>query len=77
MITYICTCFFGFLLGMIIMGLLWYNSWEEIKVQEAKERNTIRKRLIHQNEQLGQIARLIDDLGSEEMKRQSQEILEW
>ena len=67
----------AFILGMLVMGIFWHNSWEEMIKKETKTSRTLHKTLDHRNNQLAQMMRLIDDLGGDEMHRQAQEIFEW
>ena len=77
MILFILSYLSAFILGMLVMGVLWFNSWEEIKINEQKTSTKLCKENMHCYDQLAQVDRLIDDLGSEEMRRQFKEILEW
>ena len=77
MILFILSYLSAFILGMLIMGVLWYSKWEEIIANEKKISIKLYKENIHCYNQLAQVDRLINDLGSEEMQRQFEEILEW
>lgn len=77
MIGFLLSYISAFILGMLVMGLLWYNSWEDIIKKETKMSTQLYKELDHRNHQLGQTMELIDDLGGDEMRRQAQEIFEW
>ena len=77
MILFILSYLSAFILGMLIMGVLWYSKWEEIIANEKKIRIKLYEENIHCYNQLAQVDRLINDLGSEEMRRQFEEILEW
>ena len=77
MILFILSYLGAFSLGMIVMGVFWYNSWEEIKINEQKTSTKLCEKNMHCYNQLEQVDRLINDLGSEEMRRQFEEILEW
>lgn len=77
MIGFILSYISAFMLGMLVQGIFWYNSWEEIIKKETKTSRTLHKTLDHRNNQLAQMMRLIDDLGGDEMRRQAQEIFEW
>lgn len=77
MILFMLSYLSAFILGMFVMGVFWYNSWEEIKINEQKTSTKLCKENIHCYDQLAQADRLINDLGSEEMRRQFEEILEW
>ena len=77
MILLILSYLSAFILGMLVMGVLWYSKWEEIIANEKKISIKLYKKNIHCYNQLAQVDRLINDLGSEEMRRQFEEILEW
>ena len=77
MILFILSYLSAFILGMLIMGVLWYSKWEEIIGNEKKISIKLYEENIHCYNQLAQVDRLINDLGSEEMQRQFEEILEW
>lgn len=77
MILFILSYLSAFILGMLIMGVLWYSKWEEIIANEKKISIKLYEENIHCYNQLAQVDRLINDLGSEEMQRQFEEILEW
>ena len=77
MILFILSYLSAFILGMLVMGVLWYNEWEEIMANEKKISIKLYEENIHCYNQLAQVDRLINDLGSEEMRRQFEEILEW
>ena len=77
MILLILSYLSAFILGMLVMGVLWYNEWEEIMANEKKISIKLYEENIHCYNQLAQVDRLINDLGSEEMRRQFEEILEW
>ena len=77
MILLILSYLSAFILGMLIMGVLWYSKWEEIIANEKKISIKLYEENIHCYNQLAQVDRLINDLGSEEMRRQFKEILEW
>lgn len=77
MILFILSYLSAFILGMLIMGVLWYSKWEEIIANEKKISIKLYEENIHCYNQLAQVDRLINDLGSEEMRRQFEEILEW
>ena len=76
MILFILSYLSAFILGMLIMGVLWYSKWEEIIANEKKISIKLYEENIHCYNQLAQVDRLINDLGSEEMQRQFEEILE-
>ena len=77
MILFILSYLSAFIFGMLIMGVLWYSKWEEIIANEKKISIKLYEENIHCYNQLAQVDRLINDLGSEEMQRQFEEILEW
>ena len=77
MILFILSYLSAFILGMLIMGVLWYSKWEEIIANEKKISIKLYEENIHCYNQLAQVDRLINDLGSEEMRRQFEEILKW
>ena len=77
MILFILSYLSAFILGMLVMGVLWYSEWEEIMANEKKISIKLYEENIHCYNQLAQVDRLINDLGSEEMQRQFEEILEW
>lgn len=77
MILFILSYLSAFILGMLVMGVLWYNEWEEIIANEKKTSTKLCEENTHCYNQLAQVDRLINDLGSEEMRRQFEEILEW
>lgn len=77
MILFILSYLSAFILGMLVMGVLWYNEWEEIIANEKKTSIKLSEENMHCYNQLAQVDRLINDLGSEEMRRQFEEILEW
>lgn len=77
MINFILSYINAFMLGMLVMGVFWYNKWEEIIANEKKTSTKLYKENMHCYDQLAQADRLINDLGSEEMRRQFEEILEW
>lgn len=77
MILLILSYLSAFILGMLVMGVLWYNEWEEITANEKKISIKLYEENIHCYNQLAQADRLINDLGSEEMRRQFEEILKW
>lgn len=77
MILFILSYLSAFILGMLVMGVLWYSKWEEIIANEKKISIKLYEENIHCYNQLAQVDRLINDLGSEEMQRQFEEILEW
>lgn len=77
MILFILSYLSAFILGMLVMGVLWYSKWEEIIANEKKISIKLYEENIHCYNQLAQVDRLINDLGSEEMRRQFEEILEW
>ena len=77
MILFMLSYLGAFILGMLVMGVLWFNSWEEIKINEQKTSIKLYKENMHCYDQLAQADRLINDLGSEEMRRQFEEILKW
>lgn len=77
MILFILSYLSAFILGMLVMGVLWYSKWEEIIANEKKISIKLYEENIHCYNQLVQVDRLINDLGSEEMRRQFEEILEW
>lgn len=77
MILLILSYLSAFILGMLVMGVLWYNEWEEIVANEKKISIKLYEENIHCYNQLAQVDRLINDLGSEEMRRQFEEILKW
>lgn len=77
MILFILSYLSAFTLGMLVMGVLWYSKWEEIIANEKKISIKLYEENIHCYNQLAQVDRLINDLGSEEMRRQFEEILEW
>ena len=77
MILFILSYLSVFILGMLIMGVIWYSKWEEIIANEKKISIKLYEENIHCYNQLAQVDRLINDLGSEEMRRQFEEILEW
>ena len=77
MILFILSYLSAFILGMLIMGVLWYSKWEEIIANEKKISIKLYEENIHCYNQLAQVDRLINDLGSEEMQRQFEEILKW
>ena len=77
MILFILSYLSAFILGMLVMGVLWYSKWEEIMANEKKISIKLYEENIHCYNQLAQVDRLINDLGSEEMRRQFEEILEW
>ena len=76
MILFILSYLSAFILGMLIMGVLWYSKWEEIIANEKKISIKLYEENIHCYNQLAQVDRLINELGSEEMQRQFEEILE-
>lgn len=77
MILFILSYLSAFILGMLVMGVLWYSKWEEIIANEKKISIKLYEENIHCYNQLAQVDRLINDLGSEKMRRQFEEILEW
>ncbi len=77
MILFMLSYLSAFILGMIVVGVCWYNKWEEIIVNEQKISTKLCKENMHCYDQLAQADRLINDLGSEEMRRQFEEILKW
>lgn len=77
MILFILSYLSAFILGMLIMGVLWYSKWEEIIANEKKISIKLYEENIHCYNQLAQVDRLINDLGSEKMRRKFEEILEW
>ena len=77
MILFILSYLSAFILGMLVMGVLWYSKWEKIIANEKKISIKLYEENIHCYNQLAQVDRLINDLGSEEMRRQFEEILEW
>ena len=77
MILFILSYLSAFILGMLVMGVLWYSKWEEIIANEKKISIKLYEENIHCYNQLAQVDRLINDLGSEEMRRQFEEILKW
>lgn len=77
MILLILSYLSAFILGMLVMGVLWYNKWEEIIANEKKISIKLYEENIHCYDQLAQVDRLINDLGSEKMRRKFEEILEW
>lgn len=77
MILLILSYLSAFILGMLVMGVLWYSKWEEIIANEKKISIKLYEENIHCYNQLAQVDRLINDLGSEEMRRQFEEILKW
>ena len=76
MIFYLLSYLFAFLLGMFIMGIMWLNSWERIKEKETQVSSIYQETLAFRSNQLAQMTKLVDDLGSEEMHRQAEEILD-
>lgn len=77
MILLILSYLSAFILGMLIMGVLWYNEWEKIMANEKKISIKLYEENIHCYNQLAQVDRLINDLGSEKMRKKFEEILEW
>ena len=77
MILFILSYLSAFILGMLVMGVRWYNEWEEIIANEKKTSMKLCEENMHCYNQLAQVDRLINDLGSEEMRRQFEEILKW
>lgn len=77
MILFILSYLSAFILGMLIMGVLWYSKWEEIIANEKKISIKLYEENIHCYDQLAQVDRLINDLGSEKMRKKFEEILEW
>ena len=77
MILFILSYLSAFILGMLVMGVLWYSKWEEIIANEKKISIKLYEENIHCYNQLAQVDRLINDLGSEKMRRKFEEILEW
>lgn len=77
MILLILSYLSAFILGMLVMGVLWYNEWEKIMANEKKISIKLYEENIHCYDQLAQVDRLINDLGSEKMRKKFEEILEW
>lgn len=77
MILFILSYLSAFILGMLVMGVLWYSKWEEIIANEKKISIKLYEENIHCYDQLAQVDRLINDLGSEKMRKKFEEILEW
>ena len=77
MILLILSYLSAFILGMLVMGVLWYNEWEKIIANEKKISIKLYEENIHCYDQLAQVDRLINDLGSEKMRKKFEEILEW
>lgn len=77
MILLILSYLSAFISGMLIMGVLWYSKWEEIIANEKKISIKLYEENIHCYNQLAQVDRLINDLGSEKMRKKFEEILEW
>lgn len=77
MILLILSYLSAFILGMLVMGVLWYSKWEEIIANEKKISIKLYEENIHCYNQLAQVDRLINDLGSEKMRKKFEEILEW
>lgn len=77
MILLILSYLSAFILGMLVMGVFWYSKWEEIIANEKKISIKLYEENIHCYDQLAQVDRLINDLGSEKMRKKFEEILEW
>lgn len=77
MILLILSYLSAFILGMLVMGVLWYSEWEKIIANEKKISIKLYEENIHCYDQLAQVDRLINDLGSEKMRKKFEEILEW
>lgn len=77
MILLILSYLSAFILGMLVMGVLWYSEWEKIMANEKKISIKLYEENIHCYNQLAQVDRLINDLGSEKMRKKFEEILEW
>ncbi len=77
MILLILSYLSAFILGMLVMGVLWYSEWEKIMANEKKISIKLYEENIHCYDQLAQVDRLINDLGSEKMRKKFEEILEW
>ena len=77
MILLILSYLSAFILGMLVMGVLWYNEWEKIIANEKKISIKLYEENIHCYDKLAQVDRLINDLGSEKMRKKFEEILEW
>ena len=61
MILFILSYLSAFILGMLIMGVLWYSKWEEIIANEKKISIKLYEENIHCYKQLAQVDRLIND----------------